>query len=87
MDWIILSADGGTVENIIEANEAFADELGCVPFYPGAMVGRVYSPPKPPPTEMELLQQRITDLDLARIEQGQFQTAMELMILEGGANV
>ena len=37
----------------------------------------------PPYTEMEQLQQEITDLELSKIEQGQYITDLELMITEG----
>ena len=38
-------------------------------------------------TQLELTQQSITDLELTTIEQGQQITDLELMILEGNANV
>lgn len=45
--------------------------------------------PAPPHqyTDLELVQQEVTDLELATIEQGQAQTDLELMILGGADNV
>lgn len=85
MDWLILSKDGKTIENVIVAEEADAAAFGGIPYYDGAAIGGSYSPPRPQRelTEYERMQQEITDLMLTDIEQGQHQTEMEVSILEG----
>lgn len=50
--------------------------------------GNTFPPEQlPQPTEMELAQQEITDLQLDNIAQGQQMTDLELMILWGVTNV
>ena len=39
------------------------------------------------PTETQLIEQEITDLQLEQIEQGQFMTELELDMMEASANV
>ena len=90
MDWIVLSSDKTTIENLIVADQNFADAYGCVTFYDGAEIGAAYNPPllpAPLPTEPQLLGQQITDEQLARIELGQRQTDIELSILGGTQHV
>ena len=46
-----LIVNNGTIENIISADEAFAQKIGALPYYDGAEIGNQYSPPKPSPEE------------------------------------
>lgn len=84
MDYAIVK--DGVVENIIVADEDFAASIGALPTYPGCDIGKRYYPHGYEPTEEELLQQQITDLDLATLENAQMATDLELMILGGATN-
>lgn len=48
MNFCIVNTDG-IVENIIVADESFANEIGALPYYDGADIGTVYAPPQPEP--------------------------------------
>ena len=48
MNYCIVDADG-VIENIIVADEAFAEEVGALPYYEGAEIGTAYAPPEPEP--------------------------------------
>lgn len=76
----------GIVTNIIVADQTFADSIGALPDYPGCAIGEPYQPPHEY-TEMELLQQNITELELDTIALGQDLTNYELITLGGGSNV
>lgn len=52
MDFCIVNADG-IIENIIVADEAFAAEIGALPYYDGAEIGGAYAPPEPEPEPAE----------------------------------
>lgn len=78
--------ENGLTVNIIVADEETAALLGALPVYDGCAIGQPYSPPYIP-TEIELTQQDITDLQLNDIEQGQQMTDLELEILGGGTSV
>jgi len=39
------------IENIIVADETFAAEIGARPYYDGATIGEVYTPPEPEPSK------------------------------------
>lgn len=41
-----LIVNNGTIENIISADEAFAQKIGALPYYDGAEMGAVYQPPE-----------------------------------------
>lgn len=49
--------ENGTITNIIVADEAFAAEIGALPYYDGAVIGESYNPPvpEPEPTTEEIL--------------------------------
>ena len=48
MNYCIVNAEN-VIENIIVADESFANEIGALPYYEGADVGSVYAPPQPEP--------------------------------------
>lgn len=48
MNYCIVNAEN-VIENIIVADESFANEIGALPYYEGADVGAVYAPPQPEP--------------------------------------
>ena len=50
MIYCIVDADG-VIENIIVADEAFAEEIGALPYYEGAEIGTAYAPPGLTPAE------------------------------------
>lgn len=52
MDYCILNSDG-IIENIIVADEDFAQEIGAQPSYEGARIGAAYDPPEPEPEPAE----------------------------------
>lgn len=58
MNYCIVNADG-IIENIIVADEEFAESIGAKPSYDGAAIGGTYSPPPPPPT----IDERVTTLE------------------------
>lgn len=49
MEYCIVNVDG-VITNIIIADELFAESIGALPSYGGAMIGCSYSPPEPIPT-------------------------------------
>lgn len=42
---VYLIADNNIITNIIVSDEAFAAEIGALPFYDGAEIGKAYEPP------------------------------------------
>ena len=67
MDVCVVS--GGVVTNIIVCEtKADAELFGAKPYYDGAAIGKEYSPPPDPPTEIEQLR---ADVDyLLMMEEG-----------------
>lgn len=58
MNYCIVN-DENIIENIIVADEEFAESIGAKPSYDGASIGAPYSPPAPPPT----IDERVTTLE------------------------
>lgn len=58
MNYCIVN-DENVIENIIVADETFAELIGAKPSYDGAAIGDTYSPPPPPPT----IDERVTTLE------------------------
>ena len=58
MNYCIVN-DENVIQNIIVADEEFAESIGAKPSYDGAAIGDAYSPPDPPPTTEE----RVTALE------------------------
>lgn len=59
MNYCVLNGSG-LIENIIVcASDEIATQFGAVPFYGGAKIGEVYSPPPDPPT----LEDRVSTLE------------------------
>ena len=63
MEYCIVNAEG-IIENIIVADEEFAQEVEALPMYYGAGIGQKYDPPVQP-----TLEERVTALENA-IERG-----------------
>lgn len=51
--------DENVIQNIIVADETFAESIGAKPSYDGATIGATYNPPAPPPT----IDERVTTLE------------------------
>lgn len=81
MNYLIV--ENGVIANVIVADPDFAAKIGAVPYYDGAAIGDPYTPPKVF-TDAQLMEQRITDLHLSAIAQGQKQTELELALLQQG---
>ena len=73
-----LIAENNTITNIIVADEAFAAKIGALPYYEGAEIGVVYSPPPAPMTTEEAILDKLTELEYR-------QDLMALGLSEGGA--
>lgn len=58
MNYCIVN-DENIIENIIVADETFAESIGAKPSYDGASIGKEYNPPPPPPT----IDERVTTLE------------------------
>lgn len=58
MNYCIVN-DENIIENIIVADETFAESIGAKPSYDGANIGEAYNPPPPPPT----IDERVTTLE------------------------
>lgn len=58
MNYCIVN-DENIIQNIIVADETFAESIGAKPSYDGAAIGDTYSPPAPPPT----IEDRVTTLE------------------------
>lgn len=58
MNYCIVN-DENIIQNIIVADETFAESIGAKPSYDGATIGAAYNPPAPPPTREE----RVTTLE------------------------
>ena len=58
MNYCIVN-DENVIENIIVADETFAESIGAKPSYNGATIGEAYNPPAPPPT----IDERVTTLE------------------------
>ena len=58
MNYCIVN-DENIIENIIVADETFAESIRAKPSYDGAAIGDTYSPPPPPPT----IDERVTTLE------------------------
>lgn len=86
MDYKIFTPDGVVVNTIVAPNSSFVENY-CAKY--GYTYERIEEPAPTPriPTELELAQQDITDLQLNDIEQGQQMTDLELTILGGVTNV
>lgn len=51
MNYLIV--ENGIIQNIIVADEAFAEFVGALPSYEGAAIGAAYEPPPEPEPEPE----------------------------------
>ena len=63
----------GIIENVIIApDNSNPDDFGGVELPPGLWIGEPYNPPEPEPTEMEVLQAQVAELqaELLRIRTG-----------------
>ena len=69
MEYCIVNANG-IIENIIVADESFADEIGALPSYDGAVIGGAYAPPEPEPVEPEPSEPSVWDELQAAYEEG-----------------
>lgn len=60
------------IENIIVADEEFAESIGAKPSYDGATIGEAYNPPAPDPTWNEDVDAMLVDheLRLSMVELG-----------------
>ena len=71
MNYCIVN-DENVIENIIVADEEFAESIGAKPSYDGAAIGESYSPPAPEPTWNEDVDAMLVDheLRLSMVELG-----------------
>lgn len=81
--------DNRVIVNIIEVEPENAADFGAHYLGDNTLgIGDIYPAedftPPVPPTESQLLEQRLTDLHLSAIAQGQKQTDLELALLEQG---
>ena len=58
MNYCIVN-DENIIQNIIVADETFAESIRAKPSYDGATIGATYNPPAPPPT----IEERVTALE------------------------
>ena len=70
MNYLIVQ--NGIISNIIIADETFSDDIGALPYYDGAEIGKEYKPPKPSPTaEQDILDLLIDqEIRLKKLEMG-----------------
>lgn len=71
MNYCIVN-DEKIIENIIVADEEFAESIGARPSYDGAAIGETYNPPAPDPTWNEDVDAMLVDheLRLSMVELG-----------------
>lgn len=71
MNYCIVN-DENIIENIIVADETFAESIGAKPSYDGAAIGESYNPPAPDPTWNEDVDAMLVDheLRLSMVELG-----------------
>lgn len=71
MNYCIVN-DENIIENIIVADETFAESIGAKPSYDGASIGEAYNPPAPDPTWNEDVDAMLVDheLRLSMVELG-----------------
>lgn len=71
MNYCIVN-DENIIENIIVADETFAESIGAKPSYNGAIIGEAYNPPAPDPTWNEDVDAMLVDheLRLSMVELG-----------------
>ena len=71
MNYCIVN-DENVIENIIVADEEFAESIGAKPSYDGAAIGESYNPPAPEPTWNEDVDAMLVDheLRLSMVELG-----------------
>ena len=71
MNYCIVN-DENIIENIIVADEEFAELIGAKPSYDGAVIGEAYNPPPPDPTWNEDVDAMLVDheLRLSMVELG-----------------
>lgn len=71
MNYCIVN-DENIIENIIVADETFAESIGAKPSYDGATIGEAYNPPPPDPTWNEDVDAMLVDheLRLSMVELG-----------------
>ena len=71
MNYCIVN-DENIIENIIVADETFAESIGAKPSYDGATIGAAYNPPPPDPTWNEDVDAMLVDheLRLSMVELG-----------------
>lgn len=78
----------GVCTNVIETDHKFAKNSGLVDIPDGYWIGDYYDGSNwynwNPPTDAQLMEQRLTALHLSAIAQGQKQTALELALIEQG---
>lgn len=71
MNYCIVN-DENVIQNIIVADEEFAESIGAKPSYDGATIGAAYNPPAPDPTWNEDVDAMLVDheLRLSMVELG-----------------
>ena len=71
MNYCIVN-DENIIENIIVADETFAESIGAKPSYDSATIGEAYNPPAPDPTWNEDVDAMLVDheLRLSMVELG-----------------
>lgn len=71
MNYCIVN-DANIIENIIVADEEFAESIGAKASYDGATIGEAYNPPAPDPTWNEDVDAMLVDheLRLSMVELG-----------------
>lgn len=63
MNYCIVN-DENVIENIIVADETFAESIGAKPSYDGVTIGAAYNPPPPDPTWNEDVDAMLVDHEL-----------------------
>lgn len=71
MNYCIVNNEN-VIQNIIVADETFAESIGAKPSYDGATIGAAYNPPPPDPTWNEDVDAMLVDheLRLSMVELG-----------------
>ena len=81
MYYYVLNEHNTVLNSIVLEGGVDPTEFGAIADERVFNIGDTWTPT---PTEMELIQQDITEMNLNQIEQGQMLTELHLMQLEGG---